>query len=180
MNRNHGRTADPQFAFAVLVDGVHCHGGDLSGAIDAHQAVAIEAEQAVVGPGPKDPIPGLQDGADEVVGQTLSSAVCAELSVFVAEESGPIGAGPEAAIAGHGQTEDAVIADSGRGIAVEDHKAGAVETDEPTTGSDPEIVVGGLGERLDGILGKAVLRLPHSPGVAFRQRPFGGRLQTRP
>ncbi len=163
----------------VLADGVDSEVGYFTVAVDAHQTIVSETEETVVGAYPKHAVAGFDDRADERVAKTFGLAIGAEGAAAVAQEPASIGAGPEAAIAAYGQTKDAVLMEGGRVVAIVHDEFGAIETHQAARCADPQIVVRRLREGLNGILGKAVLRLPDAARVAIGQRAQCGGRQAK-
>ncbi len=143
------------------------------------EAVAVQAEKAVVGSHPQNAFAGFEDGANEIVGQPFGGAVGTELAVLESDEPGAVGAGPQAAVARRGEAEDAVVADGRRVIAVVDDETGAIEAHQASAGSDPQVAVRSLRECLDCVFRQAILGLPYAAGVALGQRSLSSRMQSQ-
>ncbi len=153
--------------------------GHIIGPIDPHQAIAGQPEQAVIRPHPEHAVVAFEYRAYKVVGEPLRRAVGTEHAAAVTQQTGAVGSRPEASVAPGEQTEDAVLANRWNVIAVVDHKPRAIEAHQSAARADPQVVVGGLGESLHGVLGKPVLNLPDTPRIPVRQSTGDGRVQKR-
>src|SRR5450432_270622 len=140
------------------------------------EAVPVQPKQSVIRAYPQHAIAALEHRAHEFIGQSLGRAVRSKGSSPVAEQASAIGSRPDVAIPSGRQTEDAVLANRRRGIAVEEDKSGAIEPHQSAAGADPQVVIGSLRESLDRVLRQSVLRLPDTARVAVREAP--GRSRT--
>src|SRR6266536_1076215 len=109
----------------------------------------------------------LENATNEAVGQSIRTRKCAKVAISISDESTAFRANPESIVASNHQAEDVVVGKSRGVIAVEKRKASAIESQQASGGTDPEIAIISLGEGLDNLLGKPILHSPCAFGVGW-------------
>ena len=129
----------------------------------AQQREAVACETGETGAAQSHPQRALRIARDRLHArrrQSLLGTVAGEPSVAMSDQAPAVGARPETAIRRFVEREDEGIGDGWRIGAVEDGEAESVESNKAFVRAEPEIAVSGLGDRVHGILGKALVGGP--------------------
>ena len=129
----------------------------------------------VVRPDPEHAAPVAREGLDLQARQALPGAERLEARrPVIRRRPAAVRPDPEGAVLVGEEGEDRARGELGCRPAVEEGEPGAVESDEPFLGPDPEVAVGRLGDRLDGVLREP---LPGLPAVEGRLGERAGRVE---
>ena len=140
----------PQGSLPVLVQGQHVEPQHPLSAGEGHAASADDAVQSPLGGHPEAAVPVLEHGPDAVSAQPVHGRERGERAVPQPVQAPAEGPDPEVALPVHLQGADPVMAEP-LGDPVAGHlPRGGVTQQAPVVGSDPQVAVGVLGERLDG------------------------------
>jgi len=121
----------------------------------------------------------LRERSHKVGGLAFLSGVRIEDSIPQLDQSAAVGADPQAAIARGQQAKDAVLSKGRRILMRKEPEARSVKTQQPATGSHPEITVGCLGKGLYRLLRQTILRLPGADRVVPLLVDCGGSCDGR-
>ncbi len=132
-----------------------------AGGVDALESGALLAEEPfVVRSDPEHATSVACERLDLPARQAFPGAERLEPRAPHPEEPASVRPDPEGAVLIREEREDGVRGELRCRPAVEEGKPGAVETGEPLMRPDPEVAVGSLGHRLDGVLRETLPRLP--------------------
>lgn len=149
--------------------------GGSAGRIDSPEARPFEPEESLVlRSDPQHSAPVARERLDLPAREAFAGAERREAPSLHAEEAPAVRADPERAVLVGEEGEDGIGGEVGDRPAVEESEPGAVEADEAFLCPDPEVAVGSLGDRLDGVLREP---LPRFPAVEGRVGDGAGRVE---